>query len=106
MIKVINKAMPGLFTALTLSVVAAWFANAKQLEENRASIVKLAEDVNKIEASHTRRLENLEYAREAMPDSYVTRREFNVIVQALDDKLNKVDKNVEKLLDMQISKQQ
>ncbi len=105
MIEIINKAMPGLFSALLLAVVTTWFANAKQLEENKSSIIKLAEDVEKIEKSHTRRLENLEYAREAMPDSYVTRREFNVIVQALDDKLNKVDKNVEKLLDMQINKQ-
>lgn len=103
--EIINKAMPGLFSALLLTVITTWFANARQLEENRASIIKLAEDMNKIEASHTRRLENLEYAREAMPDSYVTRREFNLIVQTLDDKLNKVDKNVEKLLDMQINKQ-
>lgn len=104
MIEIINKAMPGLFTALSIAVVTAWFTNARQLENNKAAIIKLAEDMDKIEASHTRRLESLEYAREVMPDSYVTRREFNLIVQTLDDKLNKVDKNVEKLLDMQINK--
>lgn len=37
-----------------------------------------------------------------MPDYYVTRREFNVIVGALDKKMNKVNKNMEKLLDLQM----
>ena len=39
-----------------------------------------------------------------MPDYYVTRREFNVIIGALDEKMNKVDKNIEKLFDLQMEK--
>lgn len=100
--EIINKAMPGLFTALSIAVVTTWFTNSKQLEGNKTAIMKLAEDVEKIEKAHTRRLENLEHSRETMPDYYVTRREFNVIIQSLDEKMNKVDKNIEKLLDLQM----
>lgn len=100
--EIINKAMPGLFTALSIAVVTTWFTNSKQLEGNKATIIKLAEDVEKIEKSHTRRLEILEQSRENMSDYYVTRREFNVVIQSLNEKMNKVDKNVEKLLDLQM----
>lgn len=103
--EIFNKMIPGLVTTLILSVAGTWIANSKRLEENHGAIVKLAEDIEKIEKSHTRRLENLEHSREAMPDYYVTRREFNVIVSALDEKMNKVDKNVEKLLDLQMKKE-
>ena len=101
----VNKIIPALITALIVAVVITWFTNARQLEENKSAIIKIAEDVNKIEKSHTRRLENLEHSKETMPDYYVTRREFNVIVSALDEKMNKVDKNVEKLLDLQMNKE-
>ena len=101
----VNKIIPALITALIVAVVTTWFTNAKQLEENKSAIIKIAEDVEKIEKSHTRRLENLEHSRETMPDYYVTRREFNVIIGALDEKMNKVDKNVEKLLDLQMNKE-
>ena len=104
--EIFNKMIPGLVTTLILSVAGTWIANSKRLEENHGAIVKLAEDIEKIEKSHTRRLENLEHSRETMPDYYVTRREFNVIVSALDEKMNKVDKNVEKLLDLQMKKGQ
>lgn len=102
--EIIHKAMPGLFTALLVAVVTSWFSNSHKLEENRGAIIKIEEDLKKMEKSHSRRLENLELSREAMPDYYVTRREFNVIIQALDEKMDKVDKNVEKLLDMQMKK--
>ena len=98
----INKIMPGLVSALIIAVITAWFTNSRRLEENYNSIIKLSDDMEKIEKSHTRRLENLEHSREKMPDYYVTRREFNVIVGALDEKMNKVDKNIEKLLDLQM----
>lgn len=101
----VNKIMPALITTLIVTTATTWFANARQLEENRSAIIKIAEDVEKIEKSHTRRLENLEHSRETMPDYYVTRREFNVIIGALDEKMNKVDKNVEKLLDLQMNKE-
>ena len=103
--EIFNKMIPGLVTTLILSVAGTWIANSKRLEENHGAIVKLAEDIEKIEKSHTRRLENLEHSRETMPDYYVTRREFSVIVSALDEKMNKVDKNVEKLLDLQMKKE-
>lgn len=102
--EIINKVMPGLVSALIIAVITAWFTNLRRLEENYNSIIKLSADVEKIEKSHTRRLENLEYSREKMPDYYVTRREFNVIIEALDEKMNKVDKNIEKLLDLQMMK--
>ncbi len=101
----VNKIMPALITTLIVTTATTWFANARQLEENRSAIIKMSEDVEKIEKSHTRRLENLEHSRETMPDYYVTRREFNVIIGALDEKMNKVDKNVEKLLDLQMNKE-
>lgn len=101
----VNKLMLGLIPTLIFTMIGSWFANARQLEENRSSIVKISEDLEKIEKSHTRRLENLEHSREQMPDYYVTRREFNVIIGALDEKMNKVDKNVEKLLDLQMNKE-
>ena len=100
--EILNKVMPGLVTTLIVAVITAWFTNSRRLEENYNSIIKLSDDVEKIEKSHTRRLENLEHSREKMPDYYVTRREFNVIIGALDEKMNKVDKNIEKLLDLQM----
>lgn len=102
--EIINKVMPSLVSALIIAVITAWFTSSRRLEENYNSITKLSDDIEKIEKSHTRRLENLEYSREKMPDYYVTRREFNVIIEALDEKMNKVDKNVEKLLDLQMMK--
>lgn len=103
--EIINKVMPGLVSALIIAVITAWFTNSRRLEENYNSIIKLSDDVEKIEKTHTRRLENLEYSKEKMPDYYVTRREFNVIIEALDEKMNKVDKNIEKLLDLQMNHQ-
>lgn len=100
--EIINKVMPGLVSALIIAVITAWFTNSRRLEENYNSIIRLSDDIEKIEKSHTRRLENLEHSREKMPDYYVTRREFNVIIGALDEKMNKVDKNIEKLLDLQM----
>lgn len=100
----INKAIPALITTLIITTVTTWFTYAKQLEENKGSILKIAEDLEKIERSHTRRLENLEHSRETMQDYYVTRREFNLVIQTLDERMQKVDRNVEKLLDFQIKK--
>ena len=100
--EIINKVMPGLVSALIIAVITAWFTNSKKLEENYNSIIKLSDDMEKIEKSHTRRLDMLEHSKETMPDYYVTRREFNVIIGALDEKMNKVDKNIEKLLDLQM----
>ena len=100
--EIINKVMPGLVSALIIAVITAWFTNSRRLEENYNSIIRLSDDIEKIEKSHTRRLENLEHSREKMPDYYVTRREFNVIIGALDEKMNKVDKNIEKLMDLQM----
>lgn len=100
--EIINKVMPALVTTLIVTTATTWFANSRQLEENKGSIIKIAEDLEKIEKSHTRRLDMLEHSKETMPDYYVTRREFNVIIGALDEKMNKVDKNIEKLLDLQM----
>lgn len=60
--------------------------------------------MEKLEDLHNKRLDILEKQREKMDDYYVTRREFNIIIQSLDEKMNKVDKNIEKLLDLQMNK--
>lgn len=97
-----------LIVPLTVSAVVSfggtWRVNSKQLDENKAHIQQIVENIEKIEKSHNRRLENLEKSRDVMPDYYVTRREFNVVVSSLEDKMNKVDKNIEKLLDMQMKR--
>ena len=99
--EMINKVIPGIITAM---LVGMW-GTFGQVRDNTAEIENINRELKSIEAKHTRRLENLEHSRETMPDYYVTRREFNVIVSALDEKMNKVDKNVEKLLDLQMKKE-
>ena len=96
----VNKIIPGIITAM---LIGMW-GTFGQVRDNTAEIENLNKDIKSMEAKHTRRLDNLEHSRETMPDYYVTRREFNVIVGALDEKMNKVDKNVEKLLDLQMNK--
>ena len=100
--EMINKVIPGIITAM---LIGMW-GTFGQVRDNTAEIENINRELKNIEAKHTRRLENLEHSRETMPDYYVTRREFNVIVSALDEKMNKVDKNVEKLLDLQMKKEQ
>ena len=48
----VNKIIPALITALIVAVVTTWFTNARELEENKSAIIKIAEDVDKIEKSH------------------------------------------------------
>lgn len=98
--EMVNKIIPGIITAM---LIGMW-GTFGQVRDNTAEIENLNKDIKSMEAKHTRRLDNLEHSRETMPDYYVTRREFNVIVGALDEKMNKVDKNVEKLLDLQMNK--
>ena len=45
----INKIMPALVTTLIVTTATTWFANSRQLEENKGSIIKIAEDLEKIE---------------------------------------------------------
>ena len=99
--EVISKVIPGIITAM---LIGMW-GTFGQVRDNAAEIESIGKELKSMEAKHTRRLDNLEHSRETMPDYYVTRREFNVIVSALDEKMNKVDKNVEKLLDLQMKKE-
>lgn len=92
-------------TIITAMLLGMW-GTFGQIRDNKATIESISKELKSMEAKHTRRLDNLEHSRETLPDYYVTRREFNVIVQALDEKMNKVDKNVEKLLDLQMSKKE
>ena len=92
-------------TIITAMLLGMW-GTFGQIRDNKATIESISKELKSMEAKHTRRLDNLEHSRETLPDYYVTRREFNVIVQALDEKMNKVDKNVEKLLDLQMKKEQ
>ena len=92
-------------TIITAMIFGMW-GTFGQVRDNKATIESIGKELKSMEAKHTRRLDNLEHSRETMPDYYVTRREFNVIVSALDEKMNKVDKNVEKLLDLQMKKGQ
>lgn len=101
---VINKVVPGVLVATILGAFGAWGSNSKQIEANKTSIQTLTEDIKKIENNHTKRLERLESSRENMSNFYVTRAEFNVIVQAQNEKINKIDRNIEKLLDIQMNK--
>ena len=98
--ELINKVVPGIITAMLVGM----YGTLAQVRDNSARLENMAKELQSLEAKHIRRLEALEHSKEAMPDYYVTRREFNVIVQALDEKMDKVDRNVEKLLDMQIKK--
>lgn len=91
-------------TIITAMLLGMW-GTFGQIRDNKATIESISKELKSMEAKHTRRLDNLEHSRETLPDYYVTRREFNVIVQALDEKMNKVDKNVEKLLDLQMKKE-
>lgn len=92
-------------TIITAMILGMW-GTFGQVRDNKATIENISKELKSMEAKHTRRLDNLEHSKETLPDYYVTRREFNVIVQALDEKMNKVDKNVEKLLDLQMSKKE
>lgn len=98
--EIINKIIPGLLTAMIIGIVGAF----GQIRDNAAAIETISKEMETLEKKHVRRLENLELSREAMPEYYVTRREFNAIIQALDEKMDKVDRNVEKLIDMQMKK--
>lgn len=98
--ELINKIVPGVITAMLVGM----YGTLVQVRDNSTRLENMAKELQSLEAKHIRRLEALEHSKEAMPDYYVTRREFNVIVQALDEKMDKVDRNVEKLLDMQIKK--
>lgn len=98
--ELINKIVPGVITAMLVGM----YGTLVQVRDNSARLENMAKELQSLEAKHIRRLEVLERSKETMPDYYVTRREFNVIVQTLDEKMDKVDRNVEKLLDMQIKK--
>ena len=99
---IFSKVIATIITAMILGM----YGTFGQVRDNKATIESINKELKSMEAKHTRRLDNLEHSRETLPDYYVTRREFNVIVQALDEKMNKVDKNVEKLLDLQMNKKE
>lgn len=101
---IVNKVVPGLLVATILGAFGAWTSSSKQIEANKTTLETLTEDIQKIENNHTKRLERLETSRENMSNFYVTRAEFNVIVQAQNEKINKIDRNIEKLLDLQMKK--
>lgn len=96
--EIINKVIPAVVTGLILGMIGTF----GQIKDNTIELKKMGQELEEIEAKHTKRLENLEHSREMMPDYYVTRREFNLVIQTLDERMQKVDRNVEKLLDMQI----
>ena len=102
--EIFNKALPGLMTTLIATIITFWLSNIKQLQENKTAITEFEKSLEKLEDLHNKRLDILEKQREKMDDYYVTRREFNIIIQSLDEKMNKVDKNIEKLLDLQMNK--
>ena len=99
---IFSKVIATIITAMILGM----YGTFGQVRDNKATIESINKELKSMEAKHTRRLDNLESSREAMPEYYVTRREFNVIIQALDEKMDKVDRNVEKLLDMQMNKKE
>ena len=100
--QIVIGVMTALIIAIITTCISTLISSGKQVENNRSTIFTLTENIAKMDISHSRRLEILEQSRENMSDYYVTRREFNVVIQSLDEKMNKVDKNVEKLLDLQM----
>lgn len=95
---ILEKILPTLIMTILGAVVGAFI----QIHDNRIEINKIIADNVQMEAKHNKRLDNLEFSRERMPDNYVTRREFNIVISALDERLKKVDKNIEKLLDLKM----
>ena len=96
---ILDKVVPTLLAAAILGIVSSFV----QIHDNKASIIKLAEETKAMEVIHVKRLERLETSRENMGNFFVTRAEFNVIVQAQNEKINKIDRNIEKLLDIQMN---
>lgn len=98
--EIVNKVIPGLL----LTTIIGLFSSFMQIHDNKTAILNLAEEKQKMEEKHLRRIEKLEVSRENMGNFFVTRAEFNVIVQAQNEKINKIDRNIEKLLDLQMKK--
>lgn len=96
--EIANKVIPAVVTGLILGMIGTF----GQIKDNTIELKRMNQELREIETKHTRRLENLEHSRETLPDYYVTRREFNLVIQTLDERMQKVDRNVEKLLDMQM----
>lgn len=98
--EIINKIIPNLLVAIIIGMIGTFW----QVKENTNNINNILTEIGEMEQKHIERLSNLEKSRENMADYYVTRREFNVVIQSLNEKMNKVDKNIEKLLDLQMKK--
>ena len=95
---ILNKIIP----SLLLAMIAGMIGTLGQVRDNSSNITNIHKEIGEIKDKHAKRLSALELSKENMPDYYVTRREFNLVIQSLNEKMNKVDKNVEKLLDLQM----
>lgn len=96
--EIANKVIPAVVTGLILGMIGTF----GQIKDNTIELKRMNQELKEIEAKHVRRLDALEHSKETLPDYYVTRREFNLVIQTLDERMQKVDRNVEKLLDMQM----
>lgn len=101
---IMEKLIYPIIVTTILGGYAAWRSNDTQTKENAVQIKKIEENINKTEKVLGDRLTNLESFRGTMPDYYVTRREFNKILELQDEKLEKINSNVEKLIDLQLRK--
>lgn len=99
-----NKIFTGVITALVISVIGTWYNNDLQTKKNSVKISNIEEQLKSVDNFHNIRLQKLESSRESMGEIYVTRREFNKVIEMQNEKMDQINKNVEKLIDLQLKK--
>ncbi|MBR8748695.1 hypothetical protein IX317_000354 [Fusobacterium sp. DD29] len=94
---------PILLSAI-LGGYAAWQANDKQTTKNTNDIKYINKQVDEISGKCNGTEYELNNLKIQLPDSYITRREFNKIMELQTEKMNEINRNIEKLLDLQLKK--
>ena len=96
------KIVSGVMVGISLAVCNALYQNQVRTEITIESLETLKINLNQKLQGYEDRINKLEYLKETLPDNYVLRREFNKIIDLQNDKIDRIDKNVEKLIDLQM----
>ena len=102
--RILNKIFTGVLTGIIISIIGTWYNNDIQTKRNATRLDNIEKKMGDVDLYHSIRLEKLEKSRDSMSEIYVTRREFNKVIEMQNEKMDMINKNIEKLLDLQLNK--
>ena len=98
------KVCSGVAVGLALAVFNALYQNQVNTTTTIEKLNTFQDNFDRKLQGYEERINRLEHMKETLPDNYVLRREFNKIIDLQNDKMDRIDKNVERLIDLQMNK--